>query len=216
MVSFEVFQTLVLYNITTLYMYFLTLVDCHSCNENEMKFQLIRSTHLHYRTHCIYKTHVVCQTRHKTRFLSTHQNATPEKWREFHSHLKSLINTLPPYPFKAPPTYSPKIDTLLDQITPFLQHMTFQRDERQLLISADGVNNRRLLKLASFQMHRHRRALDLRNLYLGIERESPLKDQSKVKPFTTYTREYNTYSIELKLLIIEQLPYHGVCDYIII
>ena len=144
-----------------------------------MRFRLIPFSRLHCITHCNFIT------RHK----STHRIATPEIWRDFHSLLKSLINTLPPYPFRVPPTYSPRVDTLLGQITPILHQMTFHGEETLALISADS-DNRRLLKLASFQLHRHRRALDQRNLYLGMDREKPLRDQNRVKPFTTYTREY--------------------------
>ena len=163
-----------------------------------MRFQLVRFNRLHYLTHFYYTQHFVCQTR----CFSTLLNATPEKWREFQSRLKSLINTLPPYPFRAPPTYSPRVDTLLDQIIPLLQHMTFHRDERQLLISADSITNRRLLKLACFQLHRHRKALDLRNLYKSMDREKLVGNQNKAKPFTTYSRE-SIHKLGSRLFIVK-------------
>lgn len=106
-------------------------------------------------------------------------NFTTDQQDKFNSHLRTLINSLPPFPFKPRPTYCPKVDTLLDQVTPFLHELTFQRDKQ-----TSSVTNR-LLKLATFQLHRHRTALNKSNLYLGVEK--PAKDNSNT--FTTYTRE---------------------------
>ncbi|KAI6656777.1 Calcium-independent phospholipase A2-gamma-like [Oopsacas minuta] len=104
----------------------------------------------------------------------------------FNSHLRTLINTLPPYPFRARPTYSPRVDTLLDQITPTLHSMTFQQDA-SVTSFLECEETKRLLKLTSFQLHRHRRALDQRNLYLGLDIDKISADEAK--PFATYTRK---------------------------
>ena len=123
------------------------------------------------------------QLRHQINFPVTPHttklsNFTTDQQDRFNSHLRSLINSLPPFPFQPRPTYCPKVDTLLDQITPFLHELSLQRDTQ-----TSSVTNR-LLKLATFQLHRHRTSLDRDNLYLGVV-EKPSNTSIR---FTTYTR----------------------------
>ena len=124
------------------------------------------------------------QLRHQINFPVTPHttklsNFTTDSRDKFNSHLRTLINSLPPFPFQPRPTYSPKVDALLDQIIPFVNELSSRRDKQ------NSYATNRLLKIATFQLHRHRTALDRTNLYLGVV-EKPSKDTSNT--FTTYTR----------------------------
>ena len=126
----------------------------------------------------------IFRTQHNSR-LHTHLT-TVNKWKEFHSLLKSLINSLPPYPLTPPHTYKPKVDTLLDQFTPMLKELAFDIESTRMMSTLENMQTNRLLKLATFLLHRHRRALDQKNMYPGGRLCKITED--KVKPFTTYAR----------------------------